>query len=147
MSYRSCDDALPGFALRYFPMGALSVHIPAAGEKTEDALTKMPDDYYYRYRAPEKGGQGRYEMTEVDYDPRVEICVRKATRIRVPDSRCTDKDPGHAWYYLRLSSHVPAVGRRAAGGSFMVPNGDSYRARRNGGDGVDAAISYKGPRG
>ncbi|MEV5561230.1 hypothetical protein AB0L44_47005 [Nonomuraea wenchangensis] len=141
--YRPCDDALPGFVLRYYLLGGLA-RVPGVGEKITDASPTPRDDYIYRFRAPAQGGRSRFVMVEVGVVPRVVVCVRKVTRIRVPGSRCTAKGSAHAWYYLRLDGHVPAIDEQAADGTFLVPDGDIYRARRNGGHGSDAAIGYKG---
>ncbi|GII67391.1 hypothetical protein Skr01_74760 [Sphaerisporangium krabiense] len=43
--------------------------------------------------------------------------------------------PGVAWYYLPIRAKVPAVGAKAAHGSFEQPSGTLVRARGNGGEG------------
>ncbi|MET8157741.1 hypothetical protein ABZT47_15290 [Sphaerisporangium sp. NPDC005289] len=80
-----------------------------------------------------------------DVEDRVEICVLRSTRIRVSEIRCDDGEKGYGWYYIRIDGRVPRVGKKAEDGSFRKPYGDTYRARRRGGDAAEAAIDYEDP--
>ncbi|MBN6050388.1 hypothetical protein JYK22_00470, partial [Nonomuraea sp. RK-328] len=135
VSDQRCDDALTGYAWYYLP---LTAKIPANGGKAGKGSFSRPDTDVLRARA--KGGRGSKAAIE-DYEDRVEICVRRTTRVRVSDDRCDDEDRGYTWYYIRIDRRVPAVGRLADRGSFHDPDGlATYRARTKGGPGAKAAI-------
>lgn len=126
--YQRCDDAMPGYALYYVP---LSSQLPAIRKKVANGTFVEPATAPLRARAD--GGTFR------DDQDRIEICVRERTRVRVEDGRCDGGD--HAWYYLLLSHHVPAVGGTAAGGSFRLPRlSESFRGRPGGGKGSAIAL-------
>ncbi|MBG0825951.1 hypothetical protein HS048_35355 [Planomonospora sp. ID91781] len=80
---------------------------------------------------------------EPEPDPAIEICVRRATLIRVAYQYCDDAERGYAWYYLTYHRKIPAVGRRAAKGTFKRPNKRILQARVTGGVGSKAAIHDK----
>ncbi|MFC4013539.1 hypothetical protein ACFOY2_40365 [Nonomuraea purpurea] len=107
--------------------------VPAIGKRPKYGNFDEPSGEIYR--APAKGGRGKHVMTPDDQDS-VEICVRKRTRIRVRDTRCDDEDSGYVWYYIPLSRKVPAVGKKAATGSFRESMyGETFRADPGGGKG------------
>ncbi|MET9338964.1 hypothetical protein [Nonomuraea sp. NPDC003804] len=92
---------------------------------------------------PAKGGPGESVKT-VDIDDRVEICVRKPSRIRVAYTFCDRRKPRHAWYYIPFDRAIPSIGGQAEGGSFRFTTdyATTYRARRKGGQAKDAALDY-----
>ncbi|MET7330367.1 hypothetical protein [Nonomuraea sp. NPDC005650] len=137
--YRACDDAEPGYSWYFLAMDA---RVPATGSKAKKGSFKKPAGGWYR--APAKGGLASDVRTE-DVEDRVEVCVSQRTRIRVSDIRCDDDEKGYAWYYIRIDGYVPAVGKKGEEGSFRAPYSDAYRARRKGGDAVEAAIDYEDP--
>ncbi|GAA2209438.1 hypothetical protein GCM10009850_048960 [Nonomuraea monospora] len=139
VSNRPCDDAEPGHAWYFLPVDE---HVPATGRKAKKGSFKRPDGI--TYRAPAKGGLGRAVMIEDEYVDYVEVCTLKRTRVRASDVNCDHGEKGYAWYYIRMDGYVPPIGKKAEEGSFFtVPYEDPYRARRKGGDAVDAAIGYK----
>ncbi|NUW34076.1 hypothetical protein HTZ77_21950 [Nonomuraea sp. SMC257] len=128
-TYQPCDDATPGYAWYYVPA---SVRWAAVGKKVAHGTWVEPATIPLRVR----GDDGTF----LDDRQRVRICVRKRTRVRVADDRCRDA-VDHAWYYLLLSRQVPAVGGRAAGGSFHLPRSSEwFRGRRSGGKGGVVAL-------
>ncbi|MEV0232595.1 hypothetical protein [Nonomuraea sp. NPDC050786] len=139
VNYRGCDDAQSGLTWYFFPLDA---RIPATGSRAKRGSFKQPPGD--SYRAPAKGGIGSKVML-TDVDARVEICVVKRTRIRVSDIRCDDGEKNHSWYYIRIDGHVPPVGGKGEDGSFRKPYGETYRARRSGGDAAKAAVDYEDP--
>jgi hypothetical protein len=135
-AYQPCEDDEKGYTWWFVPM---SGKVPAIGKKPKYGNSDEPSGD--RYRAPAKGGKGRSVMTLDDKD-RIEICVKKRTRIRFPDSRCDDEDNGYVWYYLLLSRQVPAVGKKATNGSFRESvHSELFRARPSGGKGRKIAIT------
>ncbi|WP_068926576.1 hypothetical protein [Planobispora rosea] len=99
-----------------------------------------PAERASRSPAPERlAGEGS-DASFRPVEDRFEICVREGALVRVSDARCEDEDRGFAWYYVRFSKRVPAVGAKAAGGSFFEPDGDTYRAEKRGGSGADTAL-------
>ncbi|MFC7384693.1 hypothetical protein [Sphaerisporangium rhizosphaerae] len=139
VNYRGCDDARPAVTWYYLP---LSAKVPAVGSTAKRGTFKRPKADLYR--APAKGGLGTKVMI-ADVEDRVEICVLRSSRIRFSEIRCDDGEKGYGWYYIRIDGHVPPVGKKAEDGSFRKPYGDTYRARRKGGDAAKAAIDYEDP--
>ncbi|MGW4640629.1 hypothetical protein ACWEN6_18990 [Sphaerisporangium sp. NPDC004334] len=137
VNYRGCDDAQPAVTWYYLP---LSARVPAVGSTAKRGSSKRPKGDLYR--APAKGGVGTKVMI-TDVEDRVEICVLRSTRIRFSEIRCDDGEKGYGWYYIRIDGRVPPVGKKAEDGSFRKPYGDTYRARRRGGDAAEAAIDYE----
>ncbi|MGW5262088.1 hypothetical protein ACWEQG_14015 [Microbispora sp. NPDC004025] len=137
---RPCDDIQPGFAWFYVPRES---KVPAIGRKaTRGSFTEPFGD---TPRARARGGRGD-DAIVFDDESRVEVCVKQRTRIRMADAICEDENDGFAWYYIPFRGHVPAVGRKAEGGSFFTsPWADSFRARRKGGDAAKAAIEPDRP--
>ncbi|GGL33773.1 hypothetical protein [Planomonospora parontospora] len=70
------------------------------------------------------------------------ICVRKRTRVRMSYRPCDDAEPGFTWYFIPWEQKVPAVGRKAEGGTFEdLGYMMTSPARRSGGVGSEAALS------
>ncbi|NRQ39129.1 hypothetical protein HII36_46000 [Nonomuraea sp. NN258] len=131
-----CDDDEKGHSWYFLPSPST---VPAVGRKARGGAFGWPEDGE-AYRAARKGGRSADAKVDESYDL-VEVCVKSRTRMRVFDGRCDDEDEGHAWYYLPLTGHVPAVTEKAVRGSFYLFGwGETYRARRGGGKGSQAAI-------
>ncbi|MGP4099450.1 hypothetical protein [Nonomuraea sp. KM90] len=125
-----CDDNNPGHVWYYVP---LTAKIPAVGKKAGSGTFDASD---LPYRVSEKGGTGEDIVIADDEMDRIEICVRKQTRIRVRDGRCDDGDTGYEWYYFPPDRQVPAVGKKAVNGSFHRSDySETFRARPYGGKG------------
>lgn len=135
--YRKCDDAEAGFAWYFLPY---DIAAPATGKKATGGSYKEPAGLVAR--VPATGGAGS-KVALTDEAERVQVCVLTSTRVRVANVWCDDEEKGYAWYYIRIDGYAPAVGKKAEEGSYRVPPGETYRVRRNGGDGVDAAIDYE----
>ncbi len=70
------------------------------------------------------------------------ICIKKGTRVRVSYRPCDDAKPGFAWYFIPWKRNVPAIGRKAGGGTFEDPGyAATSLARRRGGIGPEVALS------
>lgn len=71
-----------------------------------------------------------------DYD---QMCVDKATGVRLPDGVCDNDDdhsyPRHSWIYYPHGQYHPAVGRPLAGGSYARPSGRGVSVPAAGGFG------------
>jgi hypothetical protein len=138
VAYRPCDDAEPGFAWYFTPMEG---KVPATGRKVKGGSFEDPG--YEGSRARARGGPG-YEAAVRSKD-RVEVCVKQRTRIRTADSRCDDFDEGFAWYRIPLDGYVPALGKKAEGGSFYFTGSEELRARKKGGEAAKAVIRSDEP--
>ncbi|MFI6920805.1 hypothetical protein ACIBIZ_12705 [Nonomuraea spiralis] len=91
-------------------------------------------------------GDSSADDTEDAGEDRVEVCVRKATRVRAADKHCENDRSGYGWYYLLLSRQIPAVGKKAAKGSFFSnENSAWFRARPRGGKGSKAIVEQEPP--
>ncbi|MEV4374607.1 hypothetical protein AB0J71_46655 [Nonomuraea sp. NPDC049637] len=140
VDYQLCDDKEKGYARRLLPATA---RIPAIGRKVGKGTTGEYDGL--TYRAPKKGGKGVTNMI-LDRDDRIEICVRKETRVRAADKHCENDRSGYGWYYLPLSRRIPAVGRKAAKGSYFSNEySESFKARPSGGKGSKAMVVEEEP--
>ncbi|MEV4177332.1 hypothetical protein [Nonomuraea sp. NPDC049709] len=130
-----CDDEAKGHTWYYLP---LTAKIPAVGKKARSGT--FDGSFDFPFRVSEKGGKGE-DILIADDEDRIEICVRKSTRIRVRDDLCDDEAGGHEWYVLPLSSQIPAVGRKAVNGSFRPSDHtETFRARPGGGKGSKIAV-------
>ncbi|MEV0995404.1 hypothetical protein [Nonomuraea sp. NPDC050202] len=69
-----------------------------------------------------------------------QICAGQATRVRAEDQRCDDREKDYAWYYVPMTSAVPAVGAKVASGIPYAPPRRTYRASRRGGEGKGVLI-------
>jgi hypothetical protein len=69
-----------------------------------------------------------------------EICVKETTLVRVNDQRCDDRVRTYIWYYVPVTSEVPAVGKKAKTGQLYAPPRRVYRAAQKGGKGVDVLV-------
>jgi hypothetical protein len=133
--YRPCDDEEKGYAWYFVPMTA---NVPAIGKKPGTGMSVEPSGVYYR--APEQGGKGIQVMIFLNQDV-VEICVKKRTRVRMPDAHCEREEKGYVWYYLLRSRQIPAVGTKAMKGSFRSSEYfRTFRARPAGGKGDRVAF-------
>lgn len=136
-TYRPCDDARDGHAWYFIPLAA---KVPAVGKKAKGGTFKDPK--IEGYRASRRGGPGS-EVSIYDDEPRVRVCVKKSTRVRFANARCTEGDKGFDWYFIPMDGYAPAIGKIAMDGSFRFSGGDNFSARTKGGDAVDAAIGYE----
>lgn len=134
-----CDDEKNGHAWYFVPMTA---KVPAVGGKGRSGTFVEPGDASpYFYRASRAGGEGEHGMALRDSSP-IQICVNKRAQTRIPDVHCDEKDHGNAWYYLSRSRQIPAVGQKAANGSFRaLLYGTIYRAPPGGGKGSEVAFA------
>ncbi|UBU15468.1 hypothetical protein [Nonomuraea gerenzanensis] len=74
------------------------------------------------------------------------ICLAQVTRLRVADQRCDDREQGHVWFYVPVTSAVPAVGTAAAEGLPYAPPRRPYRASAKGGSGQGVLVADDGDR-
>ncbi|OUC99463.1 hypothetical protein CA984_02740 [Streptosporangium minutum] len=132
-----CDDAERGYSWYFIPA---EKRVPALGKRAGKGSLRKPSGEILR--AAKKGGRGN-DVSIVDVEDRVMVCVRKETRTRVSDRACNGRKRIFRWYYIRIDRHVPAVGEKAEAGSFRVPYGDTYNAIQKGGIGTKAAIDYE----
>ncbi|MER5323872.1 hypothetical protein [Streptosporangium roseum] len=132
-----CDDAERGYVWYFIPA---EKRVPALGKRAGKGLLREPSGEILR--AAKKGGRGN-DISIVDVEDRVMICVRKETRTRVSDRTCNGAKRIFRWYYIRIDRHVAAVGEKAGAGSFHVPYGDTYNALKKGGIWTKAAIDYE----
>jgi hypothetical protein len=132
-----CDDAERGYVWYFIPA---EKRVPALGKRAGKGSLREPSGE--TLRAAKKGGRGN-DVSIVDVEDRVMVCVRKETRIRLSDRTCNGTKRTLRWYYIRIDRHVPAVGEKAEAGSFHVPYGDTYNAIQKGGIGSKAAIDYE----
>ncbi|MFF5243685.1 hypothetical protein ACFY3V_05335 [Streptosporangium sp. NPDC000095] len=139
VAYRPCDDAELGFAWYFL---SWETKIPATGRKAKGGTFEDPG-YSVTSLARNRGGVGP-EVALSD-EARFEVCVKAETRIRASDSRCDDEDDGFTWYHIPYDDHVPAVGKKAVGGSFYRAGSDRYRAQVKGGMGDEAVIEPDRP--
>lgn len=138
VAYRPCDDAESGFAWYFTP---IEVKVPATGRKARGGSFRDPG--YEGSRARARGGLG-FEAAVLHKD-RVEVCVKQSTRIRTADSRCDNFEEGFAWYRIPLDGYVPALGKKAKGGSFYSTGTKELRASEKGGAAAKAVIESNKP--
>ncbi|MEU8323613.1 hypothetical protein AB0C33_35055 [Nonomuraea sp. NPDC048881] len=85
-------------------------------------------------------GDSAADSTEDADEDRVEVCVRKATSVRVDYQFCDDKVKGYARRLLTGTARIPAIGRKVGKGVTGEYTGLTYRAPRKGGKGVTNMI-------
>ncbi|MEV0587050.1 hypothetical protein [Nonomuraea sp. NPDC050310] len=134
-----CDDERPGHAWSFVATGR---PVPAVGRKAATGVLREPSDAKPAfYRAPPEGGDGETELVLRPASV-VEVCVRKATRVRVQERHCVQQDSKHAWYDLGLDRQIPPMGAKAARGSFRrTAYAVTYRAPAEGGEGSEVAFA------
>ncbi|MEU1391114.1 MULTISPECIES: hypothetical protein [unclassified Nonomuraea] len=100
---------------------------PVAPEETEEVIEDEPD--------------GGSDAAARDESARIAVCVDTGTQTRADYRPCEDERRGYAWYFYAGDDIVPAVGKRADGGTYEDPGGDELtKASPQGGPGAEAAI-------
>jgi hypothetical protein len=136
-AYRPCEDEVEGYTWYFYPPDA---RIPAIDQKATGGTTTGVEDELTKVSP--KGGVGSDISIETPSEW-VEVCADKPDRVRVANNFCVDQQDGYGWYYIAIDGYVPAMGKKAENGTFRFYGGDTYRARQEGGNGVDAAIDYE----
>jgi hypothetical protein len=80
------------------------------------------------------------DETAGDTTDKVQLCVQKSTLVRAEYLPCDNDERGYKWYFMPIGKKIPAIGKKARGGSFTWPSGDLYRAPKKGGKGK--AVMY-----
>lgn len=100
---------------------------PAAPEETEEVIDDEPDD--------------ESDAAAQDESARIAVCVDTGTQTRADYRPCEDERRGYAWYFYAGDDTVPAVGKRADGGTYEDPGDDELtKASPQGGPGAETAI-------
>ncbi|MGW4408013.1 hypothetical protein ACWEJ6_28565 [Nonomuraea sp. NPDC004702] len=109
----------------------LAAGCSAASPAPEQATVQLPQSW---------SGDSSAGSTEDADEDRVEVCVRKATSVRVDYQLCDDKVKGYARRLLTGTARIPAIGKKVGKGVTGEHTGLTYRAPRKGGKGVTNMI-------